>query len=98
MVESQLIADAASEARVTLRLMLRAKQAKFRLGAASHLLKSRDTDRATESRADAEQTVSQEFQMQFEQVQAMSQEEIERGIDQFIRRERDEPVSDGAGI
>jgi hypothetical protein len=96
-VESQLIADAASEARTTLRIMLRAKQARFRIAAATQLLKSRDANRAGECET-ARSAGERESLDMCKEVMSMSEIETERHLADFVRRQNDVAVEDGAGI
>ena len=84
-VESRVIADAANEARTTLRMMLRAKAGKHRLGAAKHLISSRDRDRARAAAATPEFALSREAQNLYEVVKSMTDEELDRDIANYIR-------------
>ena len=84
-VESQLIADAATEARATLRLMLRAKKGKYRLGAAVQLLKTRDVDRLREARIMADRPADQDAQKILDELRSMSDTDLERHIADFLR-------------
>src|SRR5216684_7624036 len=88
-VESYIIAEAAGEARLILRNMLRAKKGHFRLHAARHLLKSRDTDRQREFTTAAQTPTDWRMQKMFDEVRAVSDEELDRDIDDYIKSKND---------
>jgi hypothetical protein len=90
-------ADAASEARATLRLMLRGKNGKNRLGAASNLLKYHYCELALETKqvpGDLEKCKAE----QLEELHTMSDERVHAYIAKFIREQNEIWVSDGEGI
>ena len=98
-VEAQLRADAAIEARTTLRAMLRDKRGKYRLGAATQLLKSRDhTLTAEAAPADVDPPVSRECELFYQELNAMSEEELDRMNERYRMRAHEQKCVGGAGI
>jgi hypothetical protein len=97
MIEKQIAADAANEARATLRLMLRGKNGKTRLGAASQLLKYRDRDLVLESKEAAAEGESRAEQL-LREYRSMSDEELNDQCAAFARERNEIWVSDGEGI
>ena len=96
MVESQLIAEAAIEARATLRLLLRAKRGKYRLAAASHLLTSNDRSRTLESQTAVEQVTPECARCR--ELATMSDDRLEHFVNSYYRSLNNESYDDGAGI
>ena len=98
-VEAQLTADAATEARAILRAMLRDKRGKYRLGAAGHLLRSRNHAWTFESEPTlaADETVIREAQA-FRNLRSMSDENLESTIERYRMRDGEQDCVDGAGI
>jgi hypothetical protein len=86
--ESRMIAEAATEARTTLRVMLRAKRGKYRISAAQSLLRSRDADRARE----AKQTVDPETEQYariYREISELSDEELDARIARCAKMEEE---------
>jgi hypothetical protein len=96
-VESQLTADAANEARAILRMMLRDKRGKLRLGAAAQLLKWRiHTCEKEIVSATGELSYRDKKDLQLlEQMRQMSDEELERYINRCMRDKNMLPASNG---
>jgi hypothetical protein len=96
LVETQLIAEAAIEARTTLRQLLRANQEKSRLAAAGKLLTSGDRSRALDPEPTPEPPNGQCWACA--RFAKMSDEELRQMGDRIRCEENDEPFEDGAGI
>jgi hypothetical protein len=87
--EARLIAEAAMEARTTLRFMLRSKRGRFRLSAAQSLLRSGDAARARTARAAVDPDTERQAAA-FREMRNMSDEELEQNIERYIRAREEE--------
>src|SRR5262249_6893970 len=96
LVETQLIAEAALEARATLRQLLRANQEKSRLAAAGKLLTSGDRSRALDPEPAPEPSTNKCPMCAI--AASLSDEELDRRLDRDRCSNNDEGFVDGAGI
>ena len=98
-VEMQQVADAAHEARIILRAMLRDKRGKYRLGAATQLLhfRSHAWRAEREPGPEVDETVVREAEA-FRELRSMSDEDLERSIERARMNYGEQEFIDGAGI